>query len=308
MLFLFKSIIFVKLIQQCIQQDVELKVKNVTLKIKGHSGKIVLSRVYSNPKESDSLEIRFGSITEKDMNGTEVGKTGSVKHSFNNFAQLDFEVMPVVETTFQNLSVFQTSLNAKIVTNVTSFTGTFYIFKQNGTIDTGNNNFQDVKERNVKFSIEIKNWPFCKPSDQCTGPNCCINQNVNEIGSFIDFTLELSGSKNPSNSSSYKYDLGNGQFILSQYCMLDNSWTKLPNNYPNYSHDNNTEYFTFRFPTFQKTLMYDPIVQIGIEDTSKSHLALIIGIIIGVILAIAIVSVGIYCYKKRNSQTTENLI
>jgi hypothetical protein len=304
----FYTILIICLFSIYHQQDAEQTVDNVTLKILGHSGKMVINKtmITENSTETESITIRFGALKERNSNGEEVGKAGSIKHSFNNFAQLDFTISPLIEGTFQNLSVYQTKLTAKkIVVDDTVFSGYVYIFKQNGTIETGENEKYDVKPGNIKFSVELENWPFCQEEATCPGATCCKNGNLYEVGSLIDFSLEMSGSKKePTSKDSKSFDLGNSQFILSAYVKADEKWAKLSDGFPSYNRQGEADIFTLRFPKFEKKLNYDPIVAMELaEEPVEPEKGSNFWKIVVIIVAVALVLVGaflLYRYIRAN--------
>lgn len=113
-------------------QETEMKVKDVSVKVMGQSGKISITstQTVGGVDKVDTITINFSSLKEKDSSGNEVGKNGSVKHSFNNFATMDFEVSKVTTVKFQNIDAYSDSLTAKdIVTKNSNLIGTFYILK-----------------------------------------------------------------------------------------------------------------------------------------------------------------------------------
>ena len=192
-------------LRNLVGNDKEKQLGNYKLKILGQSGKIRLS--YSNNtenfRESSSIDIDFDSLIERNQSGQEVGKSGKQKHSFNNFAQLDFQITDFIETKFQNLSVFQTSLVVEKFLESSKFTAFVYIFNETGSIDTGAGNIVSVNKGTLKFSVLINNWSFCLNNTFVADANCVQGQNV-EVGSFIDFTINIKGKDSAKLSDSKK--------------------------------------------------------------------------------------------------------
>jgi hypothetical protein len=306
------AIIFISLFSLSFCGDAELEFKNVTVKVLGHSGKIQIAKNYSNGNTTteETVTINFSALKERDAQGNEVGKTGSVKHSFNNFAQLDFAVSEVVETKFQNLTVFSTTLKAsKIVKDETTFTGSVLIFAQDGEIVTGINETAKVTAGAIKFSVDVEAWPFCDDKiDPCEGPTCCQKGNQREAGAYLDFELEIKGQKeaNKSLDSNSTYHLGNSDFILSEYIKVDGEeFSKLPVNYPVYEKQGEKDIFTFRFPVFKSSVSYDPLVVMNPEEKEESSNAwLVIGIVVGIVAIAVVVFLVIRCFNSgRKSET-----
>ena len=151
------------------------------------------------------IGVDFTSLIERDINGSEIGKSSKVKHSFNNFAQLDFDIGNVTSSKYQNLSVFGLDFSAKnIVDANTTFICQILIFNDTGSIQIGENEIESVLPGTVKFSVVITNWPFCKDKSICIDSSCCQQGQTTEIGNFPDFSMQLSSkfqaSKNKENN------------------------------------------------------------------------------------------------------------
>ena len=289
-------VIMLHLLIFTIQSDIDLNINNVKLKVLGHSGKIELSTNITNKTDNsttiENLNIRFAKLSEKDKEFNEVGKSGPIKHTFNNFAQKDFKVSPLINTTFQGLEAYYVKFSADNIVNIdTIFECHIYLFSKKGEIKLGNNKTIEVNEGSLKFSVNISNWPFC--SYPCKDSSCWIKGQINEIGSFLDFQIEITGKDNAKKSGDY-YDLGNSKFILDDVVNIDNSsWYKIPNDI--YEKVQNTDLFTFRFPTFQKNILYDPVVSMKISSDQGNNS---VYIVIGVIAGVFVIGIGIFSYFK----------
>jgi hypothetical protein len=289
--------------------DKEKQIGNYKLKVLGRSGKIRLS--YSNNTEnfpeSSRIDIDFDSLIERNATGAEVGKTGKQKHSFNNFAQLDFQITDFVETKFQNLSVFQTSLVVDKFLESSKFTVFVYIFNESGSIDTGAKNNVTVNKGTLKFSVKIDNWSFCL-NNTVAEANCVTGQTV-EVGSFVDFAITIKGkdSAKLADSKKNQFSFGDANVILPNNIQLDGNNTTMPEGYPAFVSTNTTNSFVFRFPKFTSSAYYDPIVEIVEPTTSGSKTFLIVLL---VILALVVVGFGAYClcFRKRPDESRANLI
>lgn len=300
------AIILISLLSMNICQDSNVEFNSVNLKVLGQSGKIVLSKNFTTDNQTitEQVVIRFSSLTERDVMQNEVGQAGKVKHSFNNFAVLDFSVTNVTEQTYQNITVFQTSLKAVNIVQNASFTGSLLVFKEKGNITTGVNETEQVYPGALKFSVDIDNWVFCKKpenkTEPCIEPTCCSKGNEFEEGSYLDFALEIKGQKDANVTGINSYDLGNSKFVLSSYVNVDNVPTKLSEGFPKYEKQVVNDVFTFRFPKFEKNVSYDPLVVMkGIEDASKtSNTFLIVGIIVGIVSILVVVFLVLKCFKN----------
>lgn len=263
---IFAIISMIILLTTCvICQDAEMKVNDVSLKVMGESGKIeiTLKKVVEGVEKVDTLNIRFASLTERDSSGNEIGKSGSIKHSFNNFAQIKKEVSKVTQTTFQDISVYTVSLTANgLVAPNSNFIGTFYIFNGSGKINTGGSETVNVSPGSIKFSLDIQDWPFCQEMETCSGVHCCKKEKTMEVGSFLDFELEINGDKSIENVKKNDFKFGTDtQLILSSMISIDDQWKQMSDGYPKVSTQEKTNVFTYRFPLFTKKALYDPVIQ-----------------------------------------------
>lgn len=243
-------------------------VKGVTLKVKGHSGKMTISRT-NEDNTTSSVDIEFDSISEVDANGTAVGKSSNPKHSFNTFANQNFTIEEPVADKFQNLTVRLVKMvTTKIVDDNTRLRVFVYVFEQAGTIEVGANQTQNVTEGSVKFSVDVENWPFCTANG--TASTKCTQGKTEEVGKYLDFAIKVSG-KEALTKKDNGYSFGSGNLFLSNSVRVDDSteWTTLPENYPTLS---DKGVFTFRFDKFTKNVLYDPVVEIAKAGSTSRFL------------------------------------
>lgn len=97
-----------------------------------------------------------------------------------------------------------------------------YIFTEDGNITMGEET-QMVQAGSVKFNVELSSWEFCG----------CKKGQTDEVGEFVDFTLEIKGKGNateaPSGDDSEGYDLGgNATLKLSKKVRLSYKTDKSP--------------------------------------------------------------------------------
>jgi len=293
--------------------DAEWSLNDVAVKVLGQSGKIQIAKNYTSGNETnlETVTINFSALREKDKDGNDVGTTGSVKHSFNTFATLDFVVNPFQEGKFQNLTVFSTTLTASdiIGDKIGTFVATVLVFNETGVIETGTNETANVHAGALKFTVDVKDWQFCdgtveEPADS---PAICQKGQDRETGAFLDFELEIKGQKeaNRSLNSNSTYQLGNSEFVLSNYVKLDDGeYTKLPENYPAYERQGEKDIFTFRFPVFKTSASYDPLVVMNSAEEESSNTWLIIGIVVGIVAIGVVIFFVLKCFSSgRKSET-----
>lgn len=270
-----------KLIKQNITSEATLVLSNenqsmnlgdINVKALGKSGKISISRGKTSDANFKEVTINFSSLKEVDTNGNYVIGGGSNKHSFENFAQLDFTFSPITNLSKDgvkcNLFTFESS---KIVTDLDKLKITVYIFLEDGEIDIGNSMKQKVKSGDIKFNVEVNKWPFCLPSNQCSGNTCCKTGSTYAVGQYLDLEIEMKNndtkaSTNTATTSSRVDNitfLDNSKIYLNNNIYLDNTWGKMPENYPQQKSSTSKDLFVFRFPKFTNTVLYDPVISLS---------------------------------------------
>jgi len=292
--------------------DADLSLNDVAVKVLGQSGKIQIAKNYTNGNETtlETVTINFSALRERDANGADVGTTGKVKHSFNNFATFNFVVEPVQVGKFQNLTVLSTTLTASNIVNDTqgTFVAKVLVFNETGVIETGINETAKVNAGALKFTVDVNDWPFCDGTveDQESLAFCQKGQD-RETGAFLDFELEIKGQlqANKSLNSNSTYQLGNSDFVLSNYVKLDgDDYTQLPENYPAYERQGEKDVFTFRFPLFKTSASYDPLVVMNSVEEKSSNTWLVIGIVVGIVAIGVVIFFVLKCFNSgRKSET-----
>ena len=96
--------------------------------------------------------------------------------------------------------------------------------------------------------VQLESWPFCTALDD---EDPCQEQ----VGAFIDLGIRIEGAEQ-----------GGVVLELSNEVSVDGSWEDLPTGYPiisSISKDKN-ELYTFRFPKFASSMIYDPIIHLDL--------------------------------------------
>lgn len=175
-------------------------VGNVTTTVLGQSGKI---RVYKGDNMTNGVTITFDDILEIDESGDTI-----MAHRYNNFAQLTFEFSELENTTYpdSNVSVLKFSFNADIPveSNTAKLTSEIFMFNEGGNITVDGNEVK-VDEGTMKFNVKIESWSFC---------NTCTNKGKDVTGEFLDFSIEIKGASQPTESKPGVYDFGEGASVL----------------------------------------------------------------------------------------------
>ncbi|XP_048760254.2 acidic skeletal organic matrix protein-like [Ostrea edulis] len=274
--------------------DTTISAEKVYLKIQGQSGGMVIGRVQNPDQDNNAVKIKFDAIQEVNSAGVAVGASGRSKHSFNNFAQLDFTFSSLEDTTYKNLTAKTVSFKASISSVNANLTVQTFIITEAGNI-TIDGESTVVEKGTVKFNINIEGWGFCDASGNCR------KGNQDEIGEYIDLTISIKGKGTPSKkagnnkrSEGEEFDLGGDASVaLSKKISMDGgSYEDMPGNYPTFRTQGSKQLFVFRFPKFNNSVLYDPIIYTGIADSSSGAAAIQFGfslllvVIMGVFTAV----------------------
>ena len=187
--------------------DEEVTSEGVSVKIQGQSGGMTIGRTANPDLDNNAVKIKFDAIQEKDENGEVVGTSGNQKHSFNNFAQLPFEISNLEDTKYENLTAKRIIFTASISSVSSNLSVQTYIFSESGNITVDGESTQ-VDKGTVKFNIVLDGWTFCEVGT-------CRKGQTDEIGKYVDLTISIKGKGTPSRktgnnkrTSGEEYDLG----------------------------------------------------------------------------------------------------
>ncbi|EDO34177.1 predicted protein [Nematostella vectensis] len=242
--------------------DKEKTVGDVNVHVSGKSGKIAIC-FKDQPKE-DCLTFRFEDLGERDSNGNPVGQAGSVKHNFNNFAQLDFQLSDVVQDKFQDISVYTFKMTANITSVKATFMSQVYIFAESGSYVWGDEE-TEVKKGSVKFNIRVEGWKFCgEPGFTCN----------DGVGSYLDSKICIASKKGSGRKMERKKNkagerpkgpkgkakaeklfFDGDSIVMPRGVDIDGTSKNMPDDYPLLDSNN---CFTARFPKFTNYALYDP--------------------------------------------------
>ena len=116
-----------------------------------------------------------------------------------------------------------------------------------------------VRNGDVKFNLALSNWHWCGDGAECG------KGQTSQVGAFIDVVISVKGSGEAKAGPDGKsVELGGGATIeLSDRVFVDGEWTTMPAGYPMVSTQGSSTMFTFRFPKFSESALYDPVVSSG---------------------------------------------
>lgn len=230
--------------------------------VQGQSGKFT---VYSDKLGKDSgVQITMDALREVDAGGAAVGASGSTKHSIQTFASQAFIIAEAVEvllgTGSKSVNATKISFSSTISTIGKIKVDTF-VMKAGGQVGPPNETWA-VRMGDLKWSIELSQWTWCG----------CSKGNANEVGQFVDFDVSVKGLSTPTSKggSNKTLALGGGLTLeLSNQVLVDGNWTAMPAGYPMMTTNGASITFTFRFPKFNTSALYDPVIT-GVQDQTIS--------------------------------------
>jgi len=278
--------------------DAGISAAGVTVKVKGQSGKMTITIPDGNA--NSNIECQMVALRQIDAEGNLLGGGGSEKHSFNSFATQSFTFHEPKEDTYQGLDVATITFESVLVGSSKVRIDTM-IFKEEGSLEVGDD-ILNVSAGAVKFNVELGNWSWCGEDAACKGNegvgesvelDIAIYQQSEKAGNETDSTGEASagGSSNGNGNNSNNGNSGNGRRLMKpvdstmdinlgsvSLTMLSTysndggkTWMVMPEGYPKMDGDR----FTLRFPKWNGTVIYDPIVQssvlsfLPVDDSSS---------------------------------------
>lgn len=231
----------------------------------------------SNGKNVITVTMDF--LRELDADGQTIGNGGpnSVKHSRDTFANTDFEFEPIRSSHEFGVASYAIDFATTLVADSKLLIST-HIFKATGTIFPTDGESWDVGGGSIKFSVSVSSWPFCTGetghgTDQgwaCQGAT----------GEFLEFGMEIKGQESgATNSSAKTFSLATnpetGEDItleLSDEIYVDDEWLQMPEGYPKVITSDSKQLFIFRFPRFNGSALYDPVINgLAVEEKTSDE-------------------------------------
>ncbi|KAL4228464.1 hypothetical protein ACF0H5_011511 [Mactra antiquata] len=233
----------------------------IEVKVLGQSGKITVKKTDTANDAASSVTIEFDNLNEKDSDGNMINDNDHKVLTFANQVFTFSEPMdakyPDTELGVKKIS-FQSTLHNQATVAIM-----MYIFKEGGDINNANETIT-VKEGDLKFNVEISNWPFCVASSNCP---------KNAIGESLDFEIVMKGKSKASKETSSgkeEYKLGNAVVTLSKMIVVDGVAVEMTEE-PMLVSRGSKDAFKFRFPKFSNKILYDPTLTLGDSGNSASR-------------------------------------
>ena len=224
-------------------------------------------------------------LQEVDASGNPIANTGNRRHGFPNFSTVNFTYSSLESVLYQGFEAYNINFSSPLVIDSTdvNFRVEIYIFREDGNI-TIDGESTIVAEGDLKLNVVMDNWPFCEGE---AGSPCQGN-----TGAAVDFEIEVRGAKDPrklpngsgSNQRLLRSlmakpprpvhfafsDNDNGQALfLSTRVNVDGEWQVMPDEYPK-KHPTKPRAFILRFPKFSSEVLYDPVISLGVDDSSTN--------------------------------------
>ena len=255
---------------------------DTAIQVLGQSGKVKITR------QNSTITMDFDSMYEKDSLDKIVGMQGSLqnKHGINSFATQNFVFGNKEDVVFQGISMVSFTFESPINT-VGTLKVRVFISKSNGTIKNGNETYEIV-EGDVKWNIEILTWNFLAETE------------------FLELNIIIKTLNDDEKvtQNGDKFTIGTMDLSTSNNVLIDNVLQPMPNGFPKLSIQGNKQIFTFKFPKFATSMIYDPIFSNATpsENTTTEGLSLlaIILIIAGSVLLVGAAVFAIFSMRSNN--------
>lgn len=255
---------------------------DTAIQVLGQSGKVKITR------QNSTITMDFDSMYEKDSLDKIVGMQGSLqnKHGINSFATQNFVFGNKEDVVFQGISMVSFTFESPINT-VGTLKVRVFISKSNGTIKNGNETYT-IAEGDVKWNIEILTWNFLAETE------------------FLELNIIIKTLNDDEKvtQNGDKFTIGTMDLSTSNNVLIDNVLQPMPNGFPKLSIQGNKQIFTFKFPKFATSMIYDPIFSNATpsENTTTEGLSLlaIILIIAGSVLLVGAAVFAIFSMRSNN--------
>lgn len=218
----------------------------------GQSGKFTVYTEASG--QGAGVQVTMDALYEVDADGNSVGASGNTKHSIQTFASQDFTIQnaeQVTLTDFNNISATKISFSSTVST-IGKIRVDTYVMGESGSVGTPSETWS-VSSGDLKWNIELYEWTWCG----------CSQGNSQQVGEYIDLTVSVKGLQAPqaTNSGNSSFDLGDDISLeLSSQVNVDGAWQSMPSGYPKIVGSGSSTAFVFRFPKFQTSALYDPVL------------------------------------------------
>eukprot|EP00928_Gymnodinium_smaydae_P084533 TRINITY_DN677_c0_g1_i10.p1 TRINITY_DN677_c0_g1~~TRINITY_DN677_c0_g1_i10.p1 ORF type:complete len:580 (-),score=74.67 TRINITY_DN677_c0_g1_i10:841-2523(-) len=237
------------LVNETDENNTEINLDSRTLvHVQGQSGKFT---VYNSQQgKSQGITINMDALREVDALGNTVGATGpkNEKHSFNSFATQQFTIEDAEAVVVGNVEATLIKFHSPINT-IGKIQVDTYVMAGAGLVGPPGEKWA-VANGDLKWNIKLYEWTFC---------GC--NKGT-EVGEYVDLDVSMKGPRTASHTKGSKsINMGDGVNLeLSNQVLVDGTWMAMPTGYPMVTVKGSSTTFTFRFPKFNTSATYDPLI------------------------------------------------
>jgi len=166
-------------------ESAEIESSGSTIKIMSDSGTMTIRGNLN--ASSNAAVISFDSIHEKDEKGNIL--KGDLKHCLESFTNKKFIIGDMkqmkVGTATADVVDFVSTMNIGAKITITAC-----IISNEGVV-TLNGTQIALTKGDVKFNVQIEDWPFC--SSYGIGNSLCTDKKQDKIGEFLDLKIQIKG-------------------------------------------------------------------------------------------------------------------
>jgi len=239
--------------------------QGMAVNVSGQSGKFSAYRQAQGPSDPGKVVIEMDALREVDASGKQVGKAGSTKHSIENFASQSFTFSsPKTVKMGQGNNVSAVKMNFRSTVSTIGKVGVDTYIMTSGGIVGPEGEPWSVSAGDIKFNIELSDWTFCDAEICKDGVGNGVELDV-KIKGKNTFAVRVTGEKQ-------QFELGGGSKLqLTNKIMVDGKQVEMPAGYPKVRLVGTSQVFTFRFPKFTTSALYDPLLTRPEEGVIASH-------------------------------------
>jgi len=271
--------LFLLLLLLCSVKAIDVGTSDTAIQVLGQSGKVKITR------KNSTITMDFDSMYEKDASDEIVGMEGALqnKHGINSFATQSFSFGNEEDIVFQGVNMLSFTFESPI-NSIGLLKVRVYIAKSNGTIKNGNETYA-IEEGDVKWNIEVPSWNFLTETE-------FLELNI-IIKALNDEEVRQDGNK---------FTVGGMDLSTSDNVLIDGVINPMPEGFPKLSIQGNKQIFTFKFPKFATSMVYDPIFSNASlsENTTEEGLSLV-AIILIIAGSVLLVGGAVFVYFSMQS-------
>lgn len=228
----------------------------VGISIHSVSGKFLVYSEALGESDPYSVSVTMQYLQEVDTQGNPVGTAESEKHSIDSFASQAFAIAgpePISEPIASRIS-----LSTGIGPAVGNLTVETLVLQSDGQAVGPVGGQWTAMAGDLKWNIVLDSWTFCDP---------CQNGQQEEVGAYIDLAVEVktNASRVPAlgeGPANLTQTLGGGiDLELTQRVTIDGVDVEMPAGYPKDQSNGDRRWFIFRFPKFNSSAVYDPLIR-----------------------------------------------